>query len=111
WFCAGLLFRAFSYALASAELSGTNILANPTNPIYLRATGGRHGETTLSFACSSAKERVISQCLLLILYVKNSFSGTRPVQGQVQACLAQWILRTPGAGNLARFRAHRSAYY
>src|SRR5690625_2592158 len=50
WFCAALLFRAFSYALASAELSGTNILQNPTNPIYLRTTGGRHGETTFSSA-------------------------------------------------------------
>src|SRR5699024_3228168 len=43
WFCARLLFRARSCFHAKSLLSGTNIPPPiSTNPIYLRATGGRH---------------------------------------------------------------------
>jgi len=55
-FCARLLFRAHSYFHTKGLLSGTKNSPISTNPIYLRATGGGHGETTISFACSSAKK-------------------------------------------------------
>ena len=62
WFCARLLFQAPNCALTEIFLTGTNIPPFPPTRFILEPL-------------------VVSQCLLLMQYIKSPLSGANPALG------------------------------